>query len=122
MKSTERVMIAIRADCERVISLGRGGPQRGVYLERGWWRGGTATPCLHSPFGALVGLVALFLGGLVSFPACAGEKNPNTACLDCHSGKALSKTNSLGKEISLFVDEGRFVGTVHATNSCSSCH
>jgi cytochrome b subunit of formate dehydrogenase len=52
----------------------------------------------------------------------SAEKNPNSACLDCHSDKTLYKTNAAGKGISLFVDEAWFVGTVHATNTCSSCH
>ncbi|HVV73826.1 MAG TPA: hypothetical protein VHI52_20345, partial [Verrucomicrobiae bacterium] len=48
--------------------------------------------------------------------------NPNSACLDCHSDKTLSKTNAAGKEISLFVDAAKFAGTVHSTNTCASCH
>jgi cytochrome b subunit of formate dehydrogenase len=52
----------------------------------------------------------------------AAEKNPNSACLDCHSDKTLSKTNAAGKEISLFVDQAKFAGTVHQTNACVSCH
>jgi cytochrome b subunit of formate dehydrogenase len=55
-------------------------------------------------------------------PAGAAEKNPNAACLDCHSDKTLTKTNAAGKEISLFVDEHRFMAGVHKTNTCLSCH
>src|ERR1044071_1061635 len=46
----------------------------------------------------------------------------NTSCLDCHSDKTLSKTNSLGRTISLFVDESRFLSSVHKSNTCASCH
>jgi len=59
---------------------------------------------------------------LVSIPAPAAEKNPNAVCLECHSDKTLFKTNSAGQGISLFVDEARFAGSVHATNTCASCH
>jgi cytochrome b subunit of formate dehydrogenase len=56
-------------------------------------------------------------------PAAGGAAaNPNSACLDCHSDKTLTKTNAAGKEISLFVDERVFAGTVHQTNTCASCH
>ncbi len=54
--------------------------------------------------------------------ASAAEKNPNSACLDCHSDKTLFKTNAAGKGISLFVDEAKFNATVHKTNTCASCH
>src|ERR1043166_9312433 len=57
--------------------------------------------------------LAWLMAGLSLGCLTAAEKNPNSACLDCHSDKTLSKTNSLGKEISLFVDEARFAGTVH---------
>src|ERR1019366_3259607 len=43
-------------------------------------------------------------------------------CLDCHGIETLSKTNAAGLEISLFVDQAKFAASVHATNSCVSCH
>jgi formate dehydrogenase gamma subunit len=46
----------------------------------------------------------------------------NSACLECHSDKTLTKTNAAGKEISLFVDETKLVASAHKTNSCASCH
>ncbi|MCY2924863.1 MAG: cytochrome c3 family protein, partial [Planctomycetota bacterium] len=49
-------------------------------------------------------------------------KSPNSACLECHSDKTLSKTNAAGKEVSLFVDEARLKATVHSTNTCAGCH
>jgi len=64
-------------------------------------------------------LIWIALGPL---QASAADSNPNSACLDCHSDKTLSKTNAAGKEISLFVDETKFASTVHRTNTCASCH
>jgi cytochrome b subunit of formate dehydrogenase len=67
---------------------------------------------------------ALLVAGL--FVACdsavGAEKNPNSACLECHSDKTLYKTNSAGKAIWLFVDEAKFATAVHRTNTCASCH
>ena len=48
-------------------------------------------------------LVLLAWCGLGLFSAVA-DKSPNSACLECHSDKTLSKTNAAGKEVSLFVD------------------
>jgi cytochrome b subunit of formate dehydrogenase len=59
---------------------------------------------------------------LLLIPSLGAQKNPNSACLDCHSDKTLFRTNSAGQGISLFVDEAKFAGTVHATNTCVSCH
>ena len=102
-------MIAIQADCNRVSSQDprRAGDSDAIPI---WLRVGPAV------------LVLLLLIPVGALSSSAAEKNPNSACLDCHSDKTLSKTNSLGKEISLFVDEARFVGSVHATNNCTSCH
>lgn len=43
-------------------------------------------------------------------------------CLECHADKTLSKTNSAGKEVSLFVDAARLAASAHTTNACASCH
>src|SRR5512143_4152044 len=43
-------------------------------------------------------------------------------CLDCHSDKTLSKKNSAGREVSLFVDKVQLAASVHQTNTCVSCH
>jgi len=114
----ERAMIATPEDCKRVAQsftlpyrrfstctahASREARPGGVFRRRCVW-------------------VLFLLLAVGTLPSSAAEKNPNTACLDCHSDKTLSKTNTLGKEVSLFVDEARFVGTVHATNTCSSCH
>ena len=66
-------------------------------------------------------LVLLAWCGLGLFSAVA-EKNPNSACLECHSDKTLTKTNAAGKEISLFVDEAKLKATLHKTNTCLDCH
>ena len=91
-------MIATRADYKSRLR----GP-----LAASWMRACTST-------------LLLLAGCLLSI--AAAEKNPNSACLDCHSDKSLYKTNALGKAISLFVDEAKFAGTVHQTNTCLSCH
>ena len=59
---------------------------------------------------------------LAAFWGFAADKNPNSACLDCHSDKTLYKTNAAGQGICLFVDETKFAATVHRTNTCISCH
>jgi len=51
---------------------------------------------------------------------CAGRKD--TDCLECHADKTLTKTNAAGREISLYVDQGRLASSAHKTNSCASCH
>jgi cytochrome b subunit of formate dehydrogenase len=75
----------------------------------------------------IVARANLFLSTLLvlAAPAAilqAAEKSPNSACLDCHSDKTLTKTAADGKEVSIFVDEKVFAGTVHATNTCVACH
>ena len=58
-------------------------------------------------------------GKAISAPA---EPIKNSACLDCHSDKTLTKTNAAGKEVSLFVDLAKLTNSVHKTNLCVSCH
>lgn len=58
----------------------------------------------------------------LAFVGVAAEPIKNSACLDCHADKDLSKTNAVGRKISLFVDEAKFTASVHKTNSCQSCH
>ena len=52
----------------------------------------------------------------------AAEPIKNSACLDCHADKTLTKTNAAGKEVSLFVDVAKIALSVHKTNTCASCH
>jgi len=106
----EPVMIVTTVrDC----NLERGRPRPRVPA-RNFWRSACALPAPR-----YLCLLFLVWFSSVSFGA---ESNPNSACLDCHSDKTLSKTNAAGKEISLFVDIAKFAGTVHATNTCASCH
>ena len=64
-----------------------------------------------------------FLVLLTSHSAVRGaEAIKNSACLDCHGDKTLTKTNAAGKEISLFVDAAKLAGSVHKTNACVGCH
>src|SRR5215510_12651713 len=70
-----------------------------------------------------VWLVALALAfSSITFATFGVEQIKNSACLECHSDKTLSKTNAAGKEISLFVDEAKLAASVHKTNTCASCH
>ncbi|MHC1766219.1 MAG: cytochrome b/b6 domain-containing protein [Verrucomicrobiia bacterium] len=50
------------------------------------------------------------------------QEIPNSACLECHSDKDLTKTDADGKEVSVFVDEAILAASSHKTNSCASCH
>src|SRR5262249_44852545 len=69
---------------------------------------------------ARVGSTLLLLAAGLTAPAA--EPIKNSACLECHSDKTLSKTNAAGKEISLFLDAARLEASAHKTNSCVSCH
>jgi cytochrome b subunit of formate dehydrogenase len=46
----------------------------------------------------------------------------NSDCLACHGDKDFSRTGAGGKTESLFVDEARFAGSIHAGQLCTSCH
>jgi cytochrome b subunit of formate dehydrogenase len=78
----------------------------------------------------LLGLLVVFanffgaLGAepLLQKPTPEKSEIKNSFCLDCHSDKTLFKTNDTGRAISLFVDEAKFLATVHKTNNCASCH
>jgi formate dehydrogenase gamma subunit len=54
--------------------------------------------------------------------AMAAPAPSDSDCLDCHGIETLSKTNTAGREISLFMDKATLAASVHATNSCASCH
>src|SRR5690242_17481546 len=71
--------------------------------------------------GGRVAAVALAVTAL-GLAALGAEPIKNSACLECHSDKTLSKTNAAGKEVSLFVDEAKLAASVHKTNTCASCH
>ena len=54
--------------------------------------------------------------------SAAAEPIKNSACLECHGDKTLTKTNATGKAVSLFVDAAKLTASVHRTNLCASCH
>jgi hypothetical protein len=56
------------------------------------------------------------------FMAVAAAPIKNSECLECHSDKTLTRTNAENKEVSLFVDEAKFLKSAHRTNNCVSCH
>ncbi|MGB7062231.1 MAG: cytochrome b/b6 domain-containing protein [Candidatus Zixiibacteriota bacterium] len=43
-------------------------------------------------------------------------------CMMCHADESLTKEDSTGKEISLFVDQSAFEQSVHGMFSCTGCH
>jgi len=60
---------------------------------------------------------------LALISACpAAEAIKNSVCLECHGDKTLTKTNSAGKEVSLFVDAAKLAASMHKTNDCVACH
>ena len=65
---------------------------------------------------------ALFVLLAFAPPVSAAPALKDSDCLDCHSDKTLSKTNSAGREVSLFVDPAKLASSVHKTNTCASCH
>jgi formate dehydrogenase gamma subunit len=68
-------------------------------------------------------LMAILLGLVaVVMTARAAEALKDSHCLDCHADNTLTKTNAVGREISLFVDEAKLKASAHNTNSCVSCH
>lgn len=66
------------------------------------------------------GLVWAAVALASSCTAWGGLKNSD--CLECHEDKTLTKTNAVGKEISLFVDLAKLQASAHKTNSCVACH
>jgi formate dehydrogenase gamma subunit len=70
---------------------------------------------------ALLAATFFAFNGLLA-AASAAEPIKNSACLECHADKTLTKTNAAGKEVSLFVDLAKLAASVHKTNLCASCH
>jgi hypothetical protein len=68
---------------------------------------------IHIPFAGLA--MMLFL----AVPVAMAQENSD--CLACHGDKSLSTTRA-GKNVSLFVEERRFGGSVHGSLACASCH
>lgn len=65
----------------------------------------------------------LFLGMVIVLfgaPGVWGADNLN--CFGCHKDDSLSKEDSRGRKVSLFVSETQYKGSIHASLSCSDCH
>ncbi len=77
---------------------------------------------LRTPSHTARQLAAAILCLLVAPAPHAAEPPTNADCLECHADNTLSKTNSAGQEISLFVDAEKYAKSAHATNTCASCH
>ncbi|MGB2769079.1 MAG: cytochrome B, partial [Candidatus Zixiibacteriota bacterium] len=43
-------------------------------------------------------------------------------CMMCHADESLTKEDSIGKEISLFVDQSAFEQSIHGMFDCTACH
>lgn len=56
------------------------------------------------------------------WPATRAGAIDNAECFACHSDKSLVMTNAAGHAVSLYVDEEKFNGSIHAKNLCTSCH
>ena len=66
---------------------------------------------------------ALLLFLTVFFAFCSlSQEIKNSACMECHADKTLTRTNSAGKEVSCFVDLAKLAASVYRTNTCASCH
>jgi formate dehydrogenase gamma subunit len=66
----------------------------------------------------LVPLLALLAAAI---NAAAVPALTDKFCLDCHADQSLTKTVE-GKDISVFVDKAKLAASIHATNTCVSCH
>jgi hypothetical protein len=59
---------------------------------------------------------------LCLWPVSHARAIDNADCFVCHSDISLTKTNTAGTAVSLFVDEEKFNASIHAKNLCTSCH
>ncbi len=67
-------------------------------------------------------LVSLILTWFLATVAASGSAQSVEECLMCHGDEGLTKEDSAGKEISLYVDESVFTESIHATLGCAGCH
>jgi uncharacterized protein with PIN domain len=58
---------------------------------------------------------------LFMYPVSFLSAQENSDCLACHNDKSLTGTKK-GKTISVFVDEKKFIGSIHAKLACVDCH
>src|SRR5215467_5620470 len=84
------------------------------------------TNCLRAALAIRIYICLLAGGGVGWTQSTVGTNSlppiKNSACLECHSDKTLFKTNSTGQPVWLFIDEARFLTSIHQTNACASCH
>jgi formate dehydrogenase gamma subunit len=64
----------------------------------------------------------LLVSTALGMAAPAPEPIPNDKCLECHSDKDLTTQTDVGVERSVYVDAAVLAGSIHATNTCASCH
>ncbi len=81
-------------------------------METKRWRGSCSS---------LLTLAVIFFGG-VRVPFAAEPLPTSEDCLACHSDPELSKTGPGRRQISLFVDQASFQGSVHGFLGCVQCH
>ena len=69
--------------------------------------------------------VLLCLGTLL-FAAFVGSEKvwgaDSSSCLGCHTDKSLTREDSRGRKLSLYVSEADYKGSIHGSLSCSDCH
>jgi len=63
----------------------------------------------------------VFLGVLLGSSAAVWGQD-NSSCFGCHKDESISREDSLGRKVSLFVSEGEYRRSVHGSLSCSDCH
>jgi len=69
------------------------------------------------------GFIFLSLTLILGFLLTSGGFAANVEdCLMCHGDESLTKEDSTGKEISLFVDESIFTNSIHKILGCTGCH
>ncbi|HLK33325.1 MAG TPA: cytochrome c3 family protein, partial [Terriglobales bacterium] len=63
------------------------------------------------------------LAAVVLLAATVGsaQKLTNADCLACHGDNTLSKEEN-GKQVSLYIDDKKFQGSVHSVFGCTDCH
>jgi formate dehydrogenase gamma subunit len=69
----------------------------------------------------LLALVVLLLSGGGAFHALQGAPT-NEACLECHSDKTLTGSDSVGTVINMSVDADTFKTSSHGSMACVDCH
>ena len=82
-----------------------------------------ASPSLAArPWFSLAAAIVLAVMSSCSHVSAVDEPIKNSECMECHSDKELTSTNSAGQVKLLYVDEAKLLASVHKTNSCASCH